>query len=475
MRQKEKEMSNQEYRNLPGVDKVIQSIESRSLVAKYGVERVTEQVRQIIEQSRIEIGKGKKALSVTEIIVACEQELAKRTAGSLRPVINGSGIVLHTNLGRAPLGERVISDLQRILTGYSNLEFDLSTGRRGQRNDHVRGLMQEITGAEDAVVVNNNAAAVMLILKTLSEGREVIISRGELIEIGGSFRIPDIMAASGAKMVEVGCTNRTRLSDYRDAITENTGMIFKAHKSNYYIGGFSEEVELRELADLAHEHDIVMVYDIGSGLLRQPENLDMGEEPEVRSALQSGVDVICFSGDKLLGGPQAGIIAGRQEYISQIAKAPMMRALRVGKMTMSALISVMQVYLNEKELMDNVPIFALLNRSMDEKQRMVEKLMDLLLEKGVHSLIADSFGRCGGGTMPELKIESLAIQLMFPQCELAEELQRALLTCERPILGVMRFGSLFFDVTCLMEDDLEVIVEQIAVQVNKIRKIHAVI
>jgi len=308
----------------------------------------------------------------------------------------------------------------------------------------------------------------MLILKTLSEGKEVIISRGELIEIGGSFRIPDIMAASGAKMVEVGCTNRTKLADYESAITPETGMIFKAHKSNYYIGGFSEEVELKELTELAHEHDIVMVYDIGSGLLRQPENLDLGNEPEVRSALQCGVDVICFSGDKLLGGPQAGIIAGKSEYISLIAKAPMMRALRVGKMTMSALISVMQAYLNEKELSENLPIFKLLSRKMSEKKRLAEQLMTLLTEKGINSQIIDSFGRCGGGTMPELKIDSLAVKLIFTEPEQPEIVQRGLLTGEIPVLGVLREGELIFDVTSLIEHDLPVIAEQLAIQINKL-------
>ncbi|MCF7913012.1 MAG: L-seryl-tRNA(Sec) selenium transferase [Candidatus Cloacimonetes bacterium] len=459
-------MNNQEYRNLPGVDKLLQSEEGSRLTAKYGLEIVTELLRQTIEQAREEIKQGKKAQTAAEIIAVSEQKLAEKMTGSLRAVINGSGIVLHTNLGRAPLGERVMADLQRVLTGYSNLEFDLSTGKRGQRNVHVSGILKEITGAEDAVVVNNNAAAVMLILKTLADGKEVIISRGEMIEIGGSFRIPDIMAASGAKMVEVGCTNRTKLADYREAITENTALIFKAHKSNYYIGGFCEEVELEELAALAHEHDLAMVYDIGSGLLRIPENLDLGAEPEVRSALQCGVDVICFSGDKLLGGPQAGIIAGRCEYITKIAKAPMMRALRVGKMTMAALISVMQAYLNENELKEKLPIFNMLSRSIDEKRGLAEKLTALLEEKGIHTKIIESFGRCGGGTMPELKIASLAVQIIFAEAEQAEVVQRGLLAAAIPVLGVLREGELIFDVTSLLPQDLAVIAEQLAGQMN---------
>ncbi|MDP8209238.1 MAG: L-seryl-tRNA(Sec) selenium transferase [Candidatus Stygibacter australis] len=461
-------MNKDEYRLLPGVDIVLQDKACESVITRYGVGRVTETVRVIIEQSRQEIGRGAKAMNADEIIAECDKLLKDKTQSSLHPVINGSGIVLHTNLGRAPLGEKVISDLQDILTGYCNVEFDLHTGKRGKREDHVRSLLQEITGAEDAVVVNNNAAAVMLILKTLAEGKEVIISRGELIEIGGSFRIPDIMAASGAKMVEVGCTNITKLSDYEDAITPDTGLIFKAHKSNYYIGGFSEEVELDDLVALAHDNDLVMVYDIGSGLLRKPEQLDMASEPDVKTAIQSGVDLLCFSGDKLLGGPQAGIITGKQEYVQQIAKAPMMRALRVGKMTISALISVMQAYLNDNELIASIPIFQLLNRKLSEKQALAEKLIGYLEEAGIRATIVESYGRCGGGTMPELKIDSIAVQIVFDHPDMAEVVHQQLLLGEKPVLGILREGELLFDLTSLMESDLPVIAEQLAIAINNL-------
>jgi len=461
-------MNKDEYRLLPGVDIVLQDKACEGVIARYGLGSVTVTVRQIIEQSRQEIGKGAMAMNAEEIIAECDKLLKRKSQSSLHPVINGSGIVLHTNLGRAPLGEKVISVLQEILTGYCNVEFDLHTGKRGKREDHVRSLLQEITGAEDAVVVNNNAAAVMLILKTLAEGKEVIISRGELIEIGGSFRIPDIMAASGAKMVEVGCTNRTKLSDYQDAITPNTGLIFKAHKSNYYIGGFSEEVELDDLVKLAHDNALVMVYDIGSGLLRKPEQLDLANEHDVMSAILSGVDLLCFSGDKLLGGPQAGIITGKQEYVEQIAKAPMMRALRVGKMTISALISVMQAYLNDNELISSIPIFQLLNRKLSEKQVLAEKLMGYINEAGIRAKIVSSFGRCGGGTMPELKIESLAVKLIFDKPDQAEIIHQQLLLGEKPVLGILREGDLLFDLTSLMENDLPVLAEQLAIAINNL-------
>ncbi len=455
-------MNKAEYRNLPGVDKVLQEPDCQGLIRRFGLERVTEMVRSYIDQAREEIEQGSRAKTITEIIHKCEKIMEKKTACSLKPVINGSGIVLHTNLGRAPLGDKVISDLQRIVSGYSNLEFDLESGKRGHRNDHVRDLLKEITGAEDAVVVNNNAAAVMLILKTLAEGREVIISRGELIEIGGSFRIPDIMAASGAKMVEVGCTNRTKLDDYRQAITDETKIIFKAHKSNYFIGGFSEEVELAELVELAHQHDLMVVYDIGSGLLRKPVNLDMGAEPDVRSALATGVDLICFSGDKLLGGPQAGIIAGKSVLIKEISKAPLMRVLRVGKMTISVLISVMQAYLNDEELFASLPIFALLNRDMPEKQKLAEELLILLDRNGITAKIVESQGRCGGGTMPHLEIPSLAVQIVFGEPHQAEIMHHKLLQGDFPILGILREGELLFDVLCLQPGELPVIADQVA-------------
>ena len=461
-------MNKDEYRLLPGVDIVLQNKACENIIARYGLERVTDIVRKLIERSRLEIGKGAKAMSIEEITTECEEMLLEKTQSSLHPVINGSGIVLHTNLGRAPLGEKIISDLQETLTGYCNVEFDLHTGRRGKREDHVRSLLQEITGAEDAVVVNNNAAAVMLILKTMAEGKEVIISRGELIEIGGSFRIPDIMAASGAMMVEVGCTNRTKLSDYEKAITLDTGLIFKAHKSNYYIGGFSEEVELDELVALAHDNDLMMVYDIGSGLLCKPEQLDLANEPDVRSAIQSGVDLLCFSGDKLLGGPQAGIITGKTEYIQQIAKAPMMRTLRVGKMTISALISVMLAYLNDEMLLSDIPIFQMLNRKLSEKQVLAEMLMDYIQEAGMSAKIISSIGRCGGGTMPEMKIESVAVQIIFDKPEKAELVHQQLLMGEKPVLGILREGDLLFDLTCLLETDLTVIAEQLVIAIKNI-------
>ena len=373
-------------------------------------------------------------------------------------MINGTGIVLHTNLGRALLGDHVLEELKPIVSNYSNLEFDLKTGRRGQRNSHISELMKFVTQAEDAVVVNNNAAAVMLILKTFAEGKEVIISRGELIEIGGSFRIPEIIKASGCKMIEVGATNRTKLSDYENAITKNTSMIFKAHKSNYYIEGFTEEVELSNLSDLAKKHDLLFVYDLGSGLLRKPEGLPLENEPDVRSSLQAGCDIVSFSGDKLLGGPQAGIIAGRSDLIKKIAKAPMMRALRVGKMTIAALSAVMRFYLKDEDLLTKVPIFEMLNRKKNDLKNLAEEFSSELEKTDIKSEIIESKAQCGGGTLPQLKIDSLAVKIIHEgNRNYAKKLHQKLLDLDMPILGILREGDLLFDVLTLSKVDFPII------------------
>ena len=347
---------------IPGVDKLLISEEIKELLGQYGSELVTFSIRKVLDEIRAEILAGEKVATLDDIVLQIKKVIKTIGDRSLIEVINTTGIVLHTNLGRALLGNHVLEELRPIVSNYSNLEFDLNTGRRGQRNSHISELMKFVTQAEDAVVVNNNAAAVMLILKTFAEGKEVIISRGELIEIGGSFRIPEIMEASGCKMIEVGATNRTRLSDYENAITKDTALIFKAHKSNYYIDGFTEEVKLSDLSDLAKKHELLFIYDLGSGLLRKPKGLPLENEPDVRSSLQAGCDIVSFSGDKLLGGPQAGIIAGRYGLIQKIAKAPMMRTLRVGKMTIAALSAVMRFYLKDEDLLTKVPIFEMLNQ-----------------------------------------------------------------------------------------------------------------
>ncbi|MCD4796292.1 MAG: L-seryl-tRNA(Sec) selenium transferase [Candidatus Cloacimonetes bacterium] len=462
-------MLDKELKKIPGVDKILQYPQIKELASKFGSELVTFAVRCTLDEERHQILEGKIKYSSEQIIPKIESTTLQIGERSLKQIVNATGIVLHTNLARAPLGNYILNELKPVVTGYSNLEFDLEKGKRGHRNTHISELIKFITKAEDAVVVNNNAAAVMLVLKTFAARKETIISRGELIEIGGSFRIPDIMKASGSKMVEVGTTNRTRISDYENAITDRTRIILKVHRSNYFIGGFTEEVELSQLVELADKHNLIFVYDIGSGLLRKPEGLPLENEPDVRSSIRAGVDIITFSGDKLLGGPQAGIIAGRKELISKLAKAPMMRALRVGKLTVSGLTAVMQCYLKDEDLLTKIPIFEMLNRSKEKLELLAKKLSNEFKKNGIRNEVIDSPAKVGGGTLPHLKIRSKAVKLIIQSSgEMsAKKIFRKLLRSERPVLGVLREGNILFDVQSIFEEDIPVIANSVAKIINE--------
>jgi len=387
------------------------------------------------------------------------------TTPSLRPVINATGVVLHTNLGRAVLGEAVLNGMAGIIAGYSNIEFDTATGRRGDRNKHVSSLLCFLTGAEDALVVNNNAAGIVLALSTLAAGREVIVSRGELIEIGGEFRVPDIMAAAGCRMVEVGTTNRTRIADYEKAISKSTAVIFKAHRSNFSVKGFTEEATLGQCAALARKKRIPFVYDIGSGLVRKPSGLRLENEPDVASAVKSGADLVLFSGDKLLGGPQAGIIAGKKALVAKLSRAPLMRALRVGKLTMAALSAACRSYLDDGALVKNNPTFTYLSRAREETRRLAVMLQEMLNGRGIESSVEDTQGQCGGGTLPELSIPSCGVMIEKKgprQNDSLKGIFNRLCAAERPVVAVLREGSLVFDMLAVRESELPALAEAIA-------------
>lgn len=457
------------FRDLPGVDTVLKEPVVSELVERRGSSLVTFAVREEIAAVRQSLRGGKEAVPpLSAIVEHVERRVRDLVEPGLRPVINATGVVLHTNLGRAPLGEQVGRSLLAIARGYSNVEFDLATGRRGRRNAHVRELIRYLTGAEDAVVVNNNAAGIILTLGTLAAGREVIISRGELIEIGGAFRIPDIMAAGGARMVEVGTTNRTRLSDYEKAISSDTAMLFKAHKSNYSISGFTEEVSVRSLAALARSRGIPFVYDIGSGLLRKPAGLPLESEPDVGGALAEGADLVSFSCDKLLGGPQAGIVAGKTELVARLAKAPLMRALRVGKLTLAALSQACRAYLTDQTLVEDNPTIRMLQQNPEELQTRARELAEALRGRGVDCEVLESPARCGGGTLPELTIPGYGVSPAAPvktageRERFAERLHRRLLCCEPPVLAVLREGRLVIDVFTLTAADLSYVVDAVA-------------
>jgi len=469
-------------RSLPSVNEVLNHAAVDALSRQHGHELVTAAVRSVIDRARAAILDGAESPDAEppgeDAIVAGVLELAASIFGrSLKPIINATGVVLHTNLGRAPLGEAVLEEVTAVARGYCNLEFDLELARRGHRNNHVAELLRFLTSAEEAVVVNNNAAGIVLALGTLAAGREVIISRGELIEIGGSFRIADIIKASGAVMVEVGTTNRTRPADYEAAIGPQTALIFKAHKSNYSISGFTEEASVKQLAELARAHDLPLVYDIGSGLLRRPENLPLGDEPDVRGAIGDGADLVMFSVDKLLGGPQGGIVAGRAELVGRLTRAPLMRAMRVGKLTLAAIGAACRHHLDDASLAAASPTFAMLERSLDEKNRLASQLLASLRAAGVEARLVESTGQCGGGTLPALQLPSVAVEILPDEGKLggklegkatfAEQVFHRLLATDRPVLGILREGKLLLDILAILPEEVDPIARAVSAAIGR--------
>ncbi|MCP4605970.1 MAG: L-seryl-tRNA(Sec) selenium transferase [Proteobacteria bacterium] len=458
---------NQNLKDLPSVNEILKQPHIAGLIAEHGRIPVKHNVREAISRARAAILKGDEAPDIAAIVSDVTILTKNLTLGSLRPVINATGVILHTNLGRAPLGKAAIEEIARIVGGYSSLEFDLARGRRGNRSVHVRDILKLLTSAEDLLVVNNNAAGIVLALNTLAKGKEVIISRGELIEIGGSFRIPDIMAASGAKMVEVGTTNRTRISDYEAAIGPDTALIFKAHTSNYAITGFTEEVSVEDLSKLAHDRGLIMMYDIGSGLLYRPKGLSLASEPDVKGSLEDGADLVAFSCDKLLGGPQAGVLAGRKEIISRLMQAPLMRALRVCKLTYAALLSVCKGFFKNDNLVESNPTFAMLERTPQELEDLASNLQSELERLGVAARTVKSSGQCGGGTLPDLQIPSFALEILpldgvaEGKQTFAEVLYKRLLNAEPPILAVLREGRILLDVLTLFKEEIPIVAKAI--------------
>jgi len=463
--------TNQKFRNIPSINDLLSHSDIQLLLTSHEKELVKYSLRKAISHIK-NIIQGKKTeekISLEELIIKKTQNLLKIISQPLlRPVINATGIILHTNLGRAPLGSAVLQEVFPVLENYSNLEFDLEKGERGKRMQNIALVLEYLTSAEAVIAVNNNAAAIILTLNTLALNKEVIISRGELIEIGGSFRIPDIMSASGAEMVEVGTTNRTRLSDYQKAIGPNTALIFKAHQSNYQISGFTEEVSVENLANLAHTHKLPFIYDIGSGLLRKPQSLSLKNEPDVSGSIKAGADLVTFSCDKLLGGPQGGIIAGKQNLINELSKAPMMRALRLGKLNLAVLGAVCRLYLNQDLLTSDLPNWNMLNKKQDELKASAEKLSSGLKKEGISTKVVTSKGQCGGGTLPNLELPSFAVQLEMQgkskaqKSKQAEQMYTRFLGLSKPLVAILREGRLLLDVLTLNDKDTAYIIEAVS-------------
>jgi L-seryl-tRNA(Ser) seleniumtransferase len=397
-------MSSQElFKELPSVNELIEKVQ-QNLSKDYSYKLLLESCREYIEDLRMQIKSGRGSLPIEdEMLAGVRSKAESKDALSLRRVINATGVVLHTNLGRALMSNKAQEAISEIIKGYCNLEVSLETGKRGIRYSHVDKLLEQITGAEAALVVNNNAAAVFLILTSLAKEKEVIVSRGQLVEIGGSFRVPEIMAASGAELVEVGTTNKTKFSDYENAITDRTSMLLKVHTSNYRIVGFTQEVSIAELRLLGDKYTIPVVEDLGSGFLVDLRELGITDEPTVQESIASGADIVCFSGDKLLGGPQAGIIVGKKDYLDIIKEHPLNRALRVDKMTLAALEATLREYLFSEQILSDNPTLKMLAASegvLKDKAFELAEILKGAIGESVEVNLRPERSRAGGGSLP---------------------------------------------------------------------------
>ena len=444
---------------IPSVDAVLAHLDERGLSAIQPRPLAVRLVREILERERTamlagECRHGDSPQGVRDGILAeVERELVRSPARGLVPVINATGIVVHTNLGRAPLSAQAVAAVAEVARGYSNLEYDLIRGTRGKRDYLVRDALCELTGAEDALVVNNNAAAVLLVLNTLAPGREVIVSRGELIEIGGSFRLPDVFERSGSRMVEVGTTNRTHLSDFRDAIRSSTGALLSAHWSNYSISGFVERVSLKELASLGEHFGIPVIHDLGSGILADPEKLGLSGEMTVRESVSAGATVSTFSGDKILGGPQAGIAVGTASAISRMRANPLTRALRPGKLTLAALSATLQSYLRG-EAETAVPVLAAILAPLDALARRAEEMAASLASSlGDRARVSavELEGLVGGGAAPERIIASRGIEIEPRGGVSADSVTSAMLTASPAVLARTHEDRIIVDLRTIDE------------------------
>ena len=445
-------------RKLPGVDQLLQQAEAAELIRIFGRTALTKSIRLVLDQWRNSNDLTVKAPSQTIILEQAAEHLGKHDVG-LKRLINLTGTMIHTNLGRAALPETAIQAMLTVASNPTDLEYDLETGQRGDRDHHIESLITEITGAEAATVVNNNAAAVMLVLNTLAYGRQVPVSRGELVEIGGSFRVPEIMTQSGCSLVEVGSTNRTHSRDFKQAIGPDTAMLMKVHTSNYQIQGFTKSVPEEELARLATENGLPLMSDLGSGTLVDLRKYNLPYEPTVQEAVLSGAHIITFSGDKLLGGPQAGIIIGRKELIARIKANPMKRALRVDKVTLAALCEVLKLYRNPDQLSHALPTLKLLSRSPQDIEQMADILLPEFrqyLEKAQYQVNKIQLkSQIGSGSMPLDLLASWGLSISTEANKGANQTLRTLAEAFRrlpvPIIGRIHRGHLLFDLRTIFE------------------------
>jgi L-seryl-tRNA(Ser) seleniumtransferase len=443
-------MGDNPFRNLPAVNDVLETAPVRALAGQHSHEVIVAAVRAELDELRKRLGAGEAVdgqRGAEAVAGRVAERLGRESRPKLRPVINATGIVLHTNLGRAPLAAEAARAAAEAGGGYLNLEMDLESGKRSSRQSAIRDWVCRLTGAESATAVNNNAAATVIVLRALALGKEVIISRGQLIEIGGSFRIPDIMAVSGAVLREVGTTNITRLADYERAVGTNTGALLRVHSSNYRISGFTKSASLAELVALGKKHGLPVIDDVGSGALLDYKRFGFSDEPVVRQSIAEGADLVLFSGDKLLGGPQAGIIAGRKELVQKVEKDPLMRAFRLDKMTLAALEATLRLYLNEGRALQEVPVLRLLGTPLTQLRQRAEELASRLRAvPGVASAVAcEDAAYVGGGSLPDQTMKTWVVEVRAAELGDADLAWR-LRDGAPAVVGRLRVGQLVLDV-----------------------------
>ena len=454
-------------KSLPKIDEVMLILEKKGAFAKAPRHIVKSACRSVVEGLRKGIMEAKE--DVADIRLPEENRVAGQVMEiidglhryRLRRVVNATGVILHTNLGRAPLCAEALARIADIAAGYSNLEYDIEKGERGLRYHHVQKLLCELSGAEDALVVNNNAAAVLLVLNTFAQGKEAIVSRGELIEIGGEFRIPEVMEKSGARLREVGTTNRTRLSDYEKAIGPETGLILKVHTSNFRIVGFTEEAEIRELVALGKKQAVPVMHDLGSGCFTELDRYGLEREPTVSDVLGTGVDVVTFSGDKLLGGPQAGIILGKKDILRRIKQNPLNRALRIDKLTLAALEGTMMHYLQPETAVSRLSVLRMLTEPVEDISRRAKKLLAILKRErleGVTLSLKEGFSMAGGGSLPTQGIPTVLIRIVSERLS-PVNLEERLRRLDVPIIARIAEEEVLFDLRTIAEAEYPFIKE----------------
>lgn len=453
---------------IPKVDEILAKREIQEILKNTPRKIVLDSIRIEMENIRRYIKEDGAEEEIIKLIdnisIEIENRIREKTAFNLKRVVNGTGVVIHTNLGRSLINKKIMDNIAEIATNYSNLEYDLNTGKRGSRYSHLEEIISEITGGEASMVVNNNAAAVMLVLSTLAKEKEVIVSRGELIEIGGSFRIPDVMEESGAKLVAVGTTNKTHLWDFEKAINEETGALLKVHTSNYRIQGFTSNVDSEELMELKEKYNLPLIEDLGSGVLIDLSKYGIEYEPTVQESLKKGVDIVTFSGDKLLGGPQAGIIVGKKQYIEEIKRNQLTRAFRVDKFTISALEAIFKLYLDEDVAVEEIPTLNMLSIPLKRLEEKAIELKELLVNKikdeNINIDIEDDYSEVGGGSLPLEKLPTKCVVISLEDLS-TQEFENNLRRYKIPIIVRLYKDKIYMDLRTIKKEEFNIIVEGI--------------